>query len=188
MNRCSWGIKNELLKQYHDNEWGVPVWDSQKLFESFALEIFQAGLNWVTVLNRREAFRAVFSQFDPNVLSRYTNYDVERIVQNTEIIRNERKIRAVIHNAKVVAKLPMSFSDYMWQFVDFEPIRSPQVIFDDFKSRECLTKRITRQMKKDGFVFIGSKLINAFLQAAGFVNDHAITCFRYHELAMSRAV
>lgn len=140
MNRCSWGIKNELLKQYHDNEWGVPVWDSQKLFESFALEIFQAGLNWVTVLNRREAFRAVFSQFDPNVLSRYTNYDVERIVQNTEIIRNERKIRAVIHNAKVVAKLPMCFSDYMWQFVDFEPIRSPQVIFDDFKSRECLTK------------------------------------------------
>lgn len=184
MNRCMWGNKNELLKRYHDLEWGVPILDTQSLFECFALEIFQAGLNWVTVLKRREAFRNVFAQFDPQILSLFTDYDISQILTDATIIRNERKIKAVVQNAQVVANLPMNFSDYIWQFVDFEPIRNPQVVLDDSQSRICLTNRIASQMKVDGFIFVGPKMINAFLQAAGLINDHEVSCFRYHNLAV----
>ncbi|PIO80808.1 hypothetical protein BSQ38_03680 [Pediococcus damnosus] len=184
MNRCSWSTKNDRLMQYHDLEWGVPILESNRLFECFALEIFQAGLNWLTVLQRRQALRIAFSEFDPLRLSSYSPDEIQQVIKDPTVIRNARKIQAIFHNADVVTQLPMTFSDYIWHFVDFKPIRCPEILFNSNKAQELLAKRIVRQMKQDGFVFIGRKNIYAFVQAVGLINDHEAACFRYHDLAV----
>lgn len=184
MIRCLWSTKNAQLMQYHDLEWGIPVLESKKLFECFALEIFQAGLNWSTVLKRREGLRNTLSSFDPFCLCEYSDTEIQQVIAEPAVIRNPRKIHAVFHNANVVAQLPTTFSDYMWHFVDFEPIRCPSTFMNSEEAQMLLAKRVVRQMKQDGFVFVGPKNIYAFLQAAGLINDHEVSCFRYHDLAI----
>ncbi|WP_412989987.1 DNA-3-methyladenine glycosylase I [Pediococcus siamensis] len=183
MNKCRWRDKNELLTKYHDQEWGVPVLDSRELFASFALEIFQAGLNWETILQRRPAFMTQFNEFEPECVAQIKAKDVDQILQNTQIIRNRRKISAVCANAKIVVALDMSFSDYIWHFFDFEPLQAT-VASDAASSRRELLNRVTQQMKGAGFTFIGPKLLNSFFQAAGLINDHDVSCFRYRQVAV----
>ncbi len=184
MKKCLWSTKNDWLEEYHDFEWGVPILESQQLFESFALEIFQAGLNWEIILKKRSALREALCQFNPYELSNYTEDEVTQLLKNTEIIRNERKIRAVLHNARVVTRLSTNFSDYIWQFVDFKPIRATHHFLGDEKSRLFLMQRVVQQMQLDGFVFVGPKMLNSFFQATGLINDHEETCFRYYELSI----
>jgi DNA-3-methyladenine glycosylase I len=171
--------------EYHDNEWGVPVHDDQKLFEFLVLDAFQAGLSWSTILNKRENFRKAFSNFDAKKIARFNAAKIDRLLNDTGIIRNKMKIHATIDNSKLFLETQEklgSFDRYIWQFVDgktkINKFKSSEQIPPTSKESDTMSK----DLKERGFKFVGSTICYAFMQAAGLVNDHLVDCYRYHEV------
>ena len=180
--RCFWATESKLYQEYHDHEWGEPVYDDETLFEFLFLETFQAGLSWITILNKRENFRKAFDNFDYKLIANYGEDKYFELLQNEEIVRNRLKIRAATTNAKLFMEIQKefgSFSKFIWDYVGGKPI------INGFQSRDAvpatteLSDRISKDLKKRGFKFVGSTIIYAFMQATGMVNDHTIDCFKY---------
>ena len=179
-NRCAWCEKDDLYRDYHDNEWGKPVYDDDKLFEFLILETFQAGLSWYTVLIKRENFRKAFENFDYKKIAKYDDAKVEELLQNEGIIRNKLKVKATISNAIAFMKVQKefgSFSKYIWNFVDGKPIDNKPKTLKDVPATTPLSDVISKDLKKRGFKFVGSTVMYAHMQATGMVNDHVEDCF-----------
>lgn len=171
--------------KYHDLEWGVPQHDDKILFEYLILEGMQAGLSWSTILKKRENFRRAFDSFDYNKIARYSEDNVEKLLQNSGIIRNRLKIQSVVTNAKAflaIKKKYGSFDKYIWNFVNYKPIVNAWSSLKEIPSNTEISKEISINLKKKGFKFIGTTIIYAFMQAVGIVNDHPTYCFRYEEI------
>ena len=184
-NRCEWAKKDETMAKYHDEEWGRPLHDDHKLFEFLILEGMQAGLSWQTILNKRIAFREAFDHFNPLIVAAYDDNKVNELMNNAGIIRNRLKILACINNAKRFLEVQAqygSFDNYIWKFVDFQPIINSFSSLKEIPAKTSLSDTISTDLKKKGFKFIGSTIIYAHLQATGVVNDHLTTCFRYAEI------
>lgn len=179
--RCKWCLSSELYKKYHDEEWGVPVYDDQKLFEFLILETFQAGLSWITILNKRENFRNAFDQFDYKKVAQYDDDKIQDLLLDAGIIRNKLKVRAAISNAIAfmnVQKEFGSFSDYIWGFVNHKPIVNSIRALSEIKATTPLSDAISKDLKKRGFKFVGSTVVYAHMQATGMVNDHVADCWK----------
>ena len=184
--RCDWVGNDPMMAEYHDSEWGVPVYNDQKLFEFLVLESFQAGLSWAIVLKKREAFREVFAGFDPKVIIGFSEADVAKLMQDSRIIRNRKKIEAVIRNARAFIEIQKefgSFSQYIWGFVGGTPVINRFEKLSEIPSKTALSDLISTDLKKRGFAFMGSTVIYAHMQATGMVNDHLVDCYRHKELA-----
>tara|TARA_Y100000310_G_C20440586_1_gene695912 strand:+ start:247 stop:813 length:567 start_codon:yes stop_codon:yes gene_type:complete len=182
--RCSWPSNNELMIKYHDEEWGVPLHDDKKLFEFIVLDSAQAGLSWQTILNRREGYRKAFSNFDYKKVAKYTQKDVDRLLKDERIIRNKLKIKTTITNAQNFIKIQKefgSFDKYIWSFVNHKPIVNKNKNMSDIPANTEVSDEVSKDLKKRGFKFVGSTICYAFMQAAGLVNDHIVSCFRYKE-------
>lgn len=183
--RCEWGDSSDIYRQYHDEEWGVPVYDDRKLFEFLVLESAQAGLSWITILKRREGYRRAFADFDPDIVAQYDEHKVEELLQDTGIIRNKLKIRATISNAKAFLKVQEefgSFSNYIWGFVGGKPIVNHYASMKEIPAQTELAVKISKELKKRGFSFLGPTVLYSHMQATGLVNDHLTHCFRHGEL------
>ena len=180
-NRCDWVTDDPLYIDYHDREWGVPVYDDQRLFEFLILEGAQAGLSWITVLKKRQHYRQVFDNFNIEKIAAYSEKKLTKLLQDPGIIRNRLKINSAIRNAQASLHLmeSMSLSDYFWQFVDGEPIRNAWKKQSQVPASTLLSDQISKELKKRGFSFVGSTICYAFMQAVGMVNDHLVSCFRY---------
>ena len=179
--RCEWA-KNEPNLTYHDVEWGVPQHDDRKLFEFLILEGAQAGLSWTTILNRRNGYREAFCNFDANLVSKLNQKDIEKLMQNTSIIRNKLKINSAINNAKQFLKIQKqfgSFDKYLWGFVNYKPIKNKFKTYSDLPAYTELSEKLSTDLKKHGFTFVGPTISYAFMQAIGMVNDHTANCFKY---------
>lgn len=182
INRCGWLNNDPLYIKYHDEEWGVPVHNDQKMFEFLLLETFQAGLSWFTILKKRENFREAFVQFDYKKIAQFSDQDFERLMNDAGIIRNKLKIVAAINNAKrymEVQKEFGSFCKYIWGFVDHKPVINKPKTHEDVPSTSPISDALSKDLKKRGFKFVGSTTIYAHMQACGMVNDHAMDCFRF---------
>ncbi len=185
VKRCEWAGEDPLYVSYHDQEWGVPVHDDRKLFEFLILEGAQAGLSWITILRKRENYRLAFDHFDPEKISRYDQAKVEGLLQNPGIIRNKLKIRAAIQNAQAFLSVQEefgSFDQYIWGFVDHKPIINTWTEMQQLPAFTPLSEKISKDLKKRGFNFVGPTIIYAHMQATGIVNDHIVSCFRYHQV------
>lgn len=175
--RCRWAQTDPLMRQYHDEEWGRPIHDSRMLWETLMLEGFQAGLSWSIILKRREGFRSAFLGFDPAVVASFGEEDVERLVQNPDIIRSRAKIVATIEGARNYLKMAESgetFAEFAWSFVDGTPIRNEG---DSIPAKTPLSERISRELRRRGFKFVGPVIVYAWMQAVGLVDDHEPECF-----------
>lgn len=185
MKRCGWCEGDSLYENYHDHEWGVPIYDDKKLFEFLVLESFQAGLSWITILRKREHFRAAFDDFDAIKIADYTEEKKAELLQNKNIIRHQKKIEATINNAKVflaIQKEFTSFSNYLWAFVNHTPINNNIIDYKKAPSKTLLSNQLCKDLKKRGIKFMGSTTTYAFMQAIGMVNDHEVTCFKHQKL------
>ena len=183
--RCGWCVGNDLYEAYHDEEWGVPVYDDDTLFEFLILETFQAGLSWITVLKKRENFRKAFDNFDYRSIANYDQSKVDALLQDVGIIRNKLKVNATITNAKAFMKIQDefgSFSKYIWDFVDGKPIKNKVKNYKDAPSNTALSDTLSKDLKKRGFKFVGSTVVYAHMQATGMINDHETSCFRYNDV------
>jgi len=183
--RCSWCGTDPLYVEYHDTEWGVPVYDDVKLFEFLILETFQAGLSWITVLRKRENFRKAFDNFNYKKIANYGDEKFEELIENAGIIRNKLKIKATISNAVAFMEIQKefgSFSTYIWAFINGKPIKNNCTSMSDIQATTELSGTISKDLKKRGFKFVGSTVIYAHMQATGMVNDHIQDCFRYNEV------
>ena len=182
--RCAWVSNDPLYLSYHDKEWGEPVYDDEKLFEFLLLEGAQAGLSWITILKKRDNYRAAFDQFNPIKMANYPQSKVEHLLDNSDIIRNRAKINAFIVNAQAYLSIKEqgSFSDYLWQFVDGQPIQNHWGRLKDVPAKTLISEKMTKDLKQRGFKFVGPTICYAFMQAVGMVNDHTVDCFRYQEL------
>ncbi len=175
--RCTWAESDPLLRAYHDEEWGVPIRDASTLWEFLMLEGFQAGLAWITVLRKRDAFRKAFRQFDPAKVAKLKESDIVRLLQNPGIIRSRAKIEATIQGARIyldMKKEGANFADWVWQLAGGKPIQNTGPVL----ARTPLSIAISKELKRRGFRFVGPTIVYAWMQAAGIVNDHAPTCFR----------
>ena len=180
--RCPWCLGDTDYRRYHDKEWGVPLKNSRKLFEFLILDGAQAGLSWLTILKRREGYRLAFDSFDPEKMARYGEKDVRRLLKDERIIRNRLKIGSAIGNAKAYCEMEEAgekFGKWLWNFVDGKPIVNHWKTMAEIPSSTELSERISRELKKKGFTFVGPTIIYAFLQAAGLVNDHIVDCYRH---------
>ncbi len=178
--RCAWASRSELEKVYHDQEWGRPQFDDRKLFEMLILEGMQAGLSWSTILAKRETMRQAFDDFDPASILHYDERKIESLLENAGIIRNRLKIKAVIENARAYYKVLEqygSFSNFFWQYVNHKPIQNHWTEISQVPARTELSDRISKDLKKLGFKFVGTTIVYAFMQATGMVNDHLTSCF-----------
>ncbi len=185
VKRCKWADYNDLMKEYHDKEWGTPQHDDKMLYELLILEGMQAGLSWNTVLQKRGNFRKAFDDFDYKKIIKYKENKIEELMRNGGIIRNRLKIQSVITNAKSFIKIQEefgSFNKYIWDFVNHKSVHNAWNKLEELPPNTELSNRISKDMKKRGFKFIGTTIIYSFLQAIGIVNDHTIDCFRYKEL------
>lgn len=183
--RCSWAV-GPLNIHYHDQEWGVPVYDDQLLFEFLILEGMQAGLSWLTILKKREAFHQAFDHFDAKKIAKYDQHKIHQLLNNAGIIRNKLKVAAAINNAKAFLETKKeweAFADYIWHFVDGEPISNSWKKSSQVPAKTALSDIMSKDLKQRGFKFVGSTICYAFMQAVGIVNDHTTDCFRYNELA-----
>lgn len=184
--RCPWvGIQDSEYTRYHDEEWGVPKLDDRELFEKLVLEGFQAGLSWLTILRKRPHFRAVFDNFSADRIAAYGPDDIERLMNDAGIIRNRSKIEATISNARSYLALRerQSLSGFLWDFVDGAPIVNTYVSFAEIPAQTDLSKRMSKALKAEGFRFVGPTTVYAFMQAAGMVNDHLVSCHRHEPCA-----
>ena len=184
-SRCGWAGKEEIYVKYHDEEWGVPVRDDQKQFEFLILETFQAGLSWITILRKRENFRKAFDNFDYKKISSYNEEKIQSLLEDEGIIRNKLKVRATVTNAQAFMKVQKefgSFCDYIWGFVDHKPVNEKRKTLKDIPATSELSDKISKDLKKRGFKFVGSTVVYAHLQATGIINDHVVDCFRHSEV------
>ncbi|MEM9687019.1 MAG: DNA-3-methyladenine glycosylase I [Bacteroidota bacterium] len=184
-HRCGWCVGDPLYEKYHDEEWGVPIYDDATLFEFLTLETFQAGLSWITVLRKRENFRKAFDGFNYKKIAQYDHIKFETLMQNAGIIRNKLKIKAAITNAQAFLKIQEefgSFSRYIWRFTDGKPLQNQLKDYKEAPANTPLSDTISKDLKKRGFKFVGTTVIYAHMQATGMVNDHEVRCFRYAEL------
>lgn len=184
-SRCQWAGDLPVYIDYHDNEWGRPVHDDNRLFEMLVLEGMQAGLTWITVLKKREAFGQAFDEFDPVKVARYGDKKIQELLENKGIIRNRLKVNAAVTNAKVfleVQKNYGSFDQFIWAYVDHIPIKNHWEKMEEIPAATPLSNRISKDLKKMGFKFVGPTIIYAFMQATGMVNDHVTDCFLYQEM------
>lgn len=184
-NRCGWCEGDDLYEAYHDQEWGVPVYEDDAFFEFLILETFQAGLSWITVLRKRENFRNAFDNFDYKKIANYQQTKIDALLQDAGIIRNKLKVNATVSNATCFIKVQEefgSFSKYIWDFVDGKPIKNSIKNYKEAPANTPLSDTISKDLKKRGFKFVGSTVVYAFMQATGMVNDHEVTCFRYNEV------
>ncbi len=180
--RCNWAGVDPLMREYHDKEWGVPEYDSRKLWETLMLEGFQAGLAWITVLRKREAFRKAFEGFDPEKVARFDKHDVERLLTDPGIIRSKAKIEATIRGAQIYCEMENgegSFSDFCWSFTEGKPLQSDG---QTTLAKSPLSENISNELKRKGFKFVGPTIVYAWMQAVGMVNDHSLDCFRRMQL------
>ena len=185
LNRCEWAGSEELYIAYHDQEWGVPLHDDQRLFEMLILEGAQAGLSWSTILKKRENYRAAFDGFDPQKIAAYTEADLERLLKNPGIVRNRLKVQSAVKNARGVLEIQEqfgSFDAFLWGYVDGQPIQNAWRQLGEIPAKTELSDRLSKDLKKRGFSFVGSTICYAFMQAVGMVNDHVVDCFRYGEV------
>jgi DNA-3-methyladenine glycosylase I len=183
--RCPWPAEDTLMIKYHDKEWGTPVHNDRKLFEFLILEGFQAGLSWRTILYKRENFRKAFDNFDFNKVAKYNKRKIKSLMNDEGIIRNRLKIEGSISNAKAflqVRKEYGTFDKYIWGFVNNKPIKNRFRSIKEIHAKTKLSDKISEDLKKRGFKFVGSTIIYAHMQATGMVNDHTVDCFRYNEL------
>lgn len=179
--RCDWCLKDDIYKNYHDREWGIPVYDDQKLFEYLNLEGAQAGLSWYTVLIKRENYRKAFSNWDANKISKYDQKKIDRLLLDPGIIRNKLKVNGVVTNAKLFLEIQKeyeSFSNYIWQFVDGKPIINKWNKMSEVPATTKESDQMSKVLKKRGFKFVGSTICYAFMQAVGMVDDHLIYCWK----------
>jgi len=184
-NKCGWCLNDPLYEAYHDEEWGVPVYDDDTLFEFLILETFQAGLSWITILKKRKNFRKAFDNFNYKKIANYQQSKIDALIQNKGIIRNKLKINATVTNAQAFTQVQNefgSFSKYIWNFVNHKPIKNNLKNYKDGPNNTVLSDAISKDMKKRGFKFVGSTVTYAFMQATGMVNDHEISCFRHNEV------
>ena len=183
-NRCTWCGSDPLYVQYHDDEWGVPVWDDETLFEFLILEGAQAGLSWITVLRKREAYRKSFANFDAKKVARFNDAKLEKLLENPAIIRNRLKVFGARKNARAFLEVQAekgSFANYIWDFVDGEPIQNRWKSMSQLPATSPISDALSKDMKKRGFTFVGSTIMYAHMQATGMVNDHTTNCFRHEE-------
>jgi DNA-3-methyladenine glycosylase I len=183
--RCEWAGSDPLMISYHDTEWGVPVHDDNKLFEFLILEGAQAGLSWSTVLKKRENYRKAFDHFDPQKITRYNSEKVQVLLTDPGIIRNRLKIAAAVLNAKAFLMVQQefgSFDKYMWQFVHNKPIKHAYRSLSEIPAKTIEAERMSKDLLKRGFTFVGPTICYAHMQAVGMVNDHLLQCFRYNEV------
>ena len=179
--RCAWCEKDDLYRDYHDNEWGNPVYDDDTIFEFLVLETFQAGLSWYTILSKRENFRKAFDQFDYKTIVQYDENKVQELMLNAGIIRNQLKIRATISNAIAFMKVQEefgSFAKYIWAFVDHQPIDNKHRSLATVQATTPISDALSKDLKKRGFKFVGSTVVYAHMQATGMVNDHVENCWK----------
>ncbi|HET9264084.1 MAG TPA: DNA-3-methyladenine glycosylase I [Vicinamibacterales bacterium] len=187
--RCSWAGADPLYVSYHDHEWGVPLHDDQRLFEMLILEGAQAGLSWITVLRKRDAYRKAFDRFDAGRVARYGIDRIERLMKEEGIIRNRLKIEAAVKNARTfldVQRESGSFDAYIWQFVGGRPKQNARRTMKEVPATSPESDAMSRDLKKRGFTFVGSTICYAFMQATGMVNDHVVDCFRYRAVQRAR--
>lgn len=183
--RCPWPTDDQLMIEYHDREWGVPVHDDGKIFEFLILEGMQAGLSWSTILHKRENFRKAFDNFNVKKVARYDGRKIRSLLLDAGIIRNRLKIEAAVHNAQQFINVQEefgTFDKYVWQFVDGKPIVNTRKTLKNLPARTKESDKMSEDLKKRGFKFVGTTICYAHMQAAGMVNDHMMTCFRYKEL------
>jgi len=184
-NRCFWANSHPLYEDYHDNEWGRPVHDDIKLFEMLILEGMQAGLSWITILKKREAFREAFDGFDPMIVASYDDKKIQELLANEGIVRNRLKIVSAVSNARLfleIAEKHGSFDKFIWSYVDNEPIIGHWKRFEDMPLTTPISDKISKDLKKMGFNFVGTTIIYSFMQAIGMVNDHIEGCFVTDEI------
>ena len=188
--RCRWAANDELLKKYHDEEWGVPAHDDGKLFEFLILEGVQAGLSWLTVLRKRENYRRAFDGFNAEKIARYDSKRIERLMQDAGIIRNRLKLKAAVENARAFLKVREewgSFDAYLWRFIGGRPKQNVWRAPEEVPNKTAESDAMSKDLAKRGFKFVGSTICYAFMQAVGMVNDHTTDCFRYSELKESES-
>jgi DNA-3-methyladenine glycosylase I len=181
--RCPWAVNDPLMQAYHDNEWGRPERDSRALWESLMLDGFQAGLSWITILRKREAFRKAFHNFDPAKVARFTEKDIDRLLQNADIIRSRAKIEATINGARIYQSMLANgedFATWVWSFVDNKPINNHFQTVSQIPAKTPLSEEISAALKKRGFKFVGPVIVYAWMQACGLVDDHIATCFLHN--------
>lgn len=184
--RCSWCIKSDIERDYHDKEWGVPAVDDKTQFEFLTLESAQAGLSWITILKKREGYRKCFADFEPEAVARFGAADVERLLLDAAIVRNRKKIESAISNARIfleVAEKHGGFSRWFWSFCDGRPVVNSWKDAAQVPPTSPLSDKIAKELKRLGFKFLGSTVIYAHMQATGMVNDHLTSCFRHKELS-----
>jgi DNA-3-methyladenine glycosylase I len=189
LERCNWVTQDPVYIQYHDHEWGVPVHDDKTLFEFLILEGAQAGLSWITILKRREGYRKAFANFDPEQVAGFTPKKIDQLLQNPEIIRNKLKVNAAVTNARAFLKIQEtfgSFDAYAWQFVEGEQKINAFTRNDQMPATSKESDAFSKDLKQRGFKFTGSTIMYAHMQATGMVNDHLVSCFRYHEVMENR--
>ena len=188
--RCPWCGDDPLYRDYHDHEWGVPLHDDRRLFEMLLLEGFQAGLSWLTILKKRENFRAAFDGFDPVKVAAYGDGKIEALMADAGIVRNRAKIQAAVKNAKVFLALQKefgSFDHYMWGWVDFQPVRHDYRELREIPAQDETSRALSKDLKKRGMAFVGPATVYAHMQSVGMVNDHLTGCFRHGQLTGGRA-
>jgi DNA-3-methyladenine glycosylase I len=183
--RCQWPGTDPLYVQYHDEEWGVPVYDDQTLLAKLILDGAQAGLSWITILRKRENYWQAFDQFDPEKIARYDEAKIAELLQNPGIVRNRLKVQAAVKNAQgylAIQEQHGSFSDFLWQFVGGRPIQNSWRSLSELPAETAESQAMSKALKKYGFSFVGPTIVYAFMQAVGMVNDHVVDCFRYEQV------
>jgi DNA-3-methyladenine glycosylase I len=185
LKRCEWAGNDPLYIHYHDTEWGVPIYDDQKLFEFLLLEGAQAGLSWLTILKRREGYRRAFADFDPEKIARFSQKQIVKLMGDAGIIRNRLKIQSAVNNAKAFLTVQEefgSFSTYQWRFVDGKPLQNTFHRLTDLPAKTAISEAFSKDLKKRGFSFVGPTIVYAHMQAVGMVNDHVTGCFRHKQV------
>ncbi|MEZ4859781.1 MAG: DNA-3-methyladenine glycosylase I [Caldilineaceae bacterium] len=187
--RCAWAGADPLYVQYHDEEWGVPLHDDRRLFEMLNLEGAQAGLSWITILRKRENYRAAFDHFDAATIAHYDDAKIAELLQNPGIVRNKLKVNGVVKNARAFLKVQSEFGTfdaYIWRFVNGAPIINHWTSLSEVPAQTAEAQAMSKDLKKRGFTFVGPTICYAFMQAVGMVNDHTVDCFRYPEITRLR--
>ncbi len=185
VTRCPWCGSDPLYMAYHDHEWGVPLHDEHRLFEMLTLEGAQAGLSWLTILRKREGYRRAFAGFDPQIVAEFGDADVARLLADPGIVRNRLKVASTISNARAVLEVQARYGSldaFLWGFVDGVPIRNSWRSLQEIPASTPLSDRMSKELKRHGFRFVGSTICYAHMQATGMVNDHLVDCFRYQQL------
>lgn len=184
-NRCSWAGEKPIYIKYHDEEWGVPVHNDQNFFEFLSLEGQQAGLSWITVLNKRESYKKLFYNFNVLKVSKMSDSEIENLLLDKSIIRNRLKLYSIRNNAVFFLEIQKeygSFNDYIWSFVNGKTIHNNVLNINDIQTKNEISDKLSKDLKQKGFKFIGTTICYAFMQATGLINDHVKTCFRYNEI------